>query len=228
MSATGAVTTVAFLPAKDAGEGLTEAAEAGIRLAVSVTEGVEAHDLLPALALAKVHGMRIIGPNTPGLLIPAGPLLGFLPSQFAQPGDCAVVSKSGTLSYEVVWELRQAGLGLSLWVVIGGDQLKGSSFSDIIRNLPGDGKTRAIVMIGEIGGSDEEDSAPFLRETGLPVVALIAGRRAPTNRTMGHAGAMIAGDAGRYSVKVDALEAAGAVVISRPSEIPAALGRLIA
>jgi succinyl-CoA synthetase alpha subunit len=226
IEATGALTTVAFLPAKAASNGLVEAAEAGIRLGVCVTEGIDPHDLLPALALARVCGMGIVGPNSPGLLVPGGPLLGFLPTQFALPGYCAVLSKSGTLSYEVVWELAQAGFGLSIWIVVGGDRLKGARFSDVIPYLAADGRTRAILLVGEIGGSEEEEAAPILETAGLPAVALIAGRRSPANRTMGHAGALIAGTTGGYQAKAEALTKVGVVVIDRPSDAPKALRQL--
>ena len=226
MDATGALTSMVFLPGQAAGDGLLEAAEAGIRLAVCVTEGVETHDLLPALALARICGMTIIGPNTPGILVPGGPLLGFLPTKFARPGSCAVLSKSGTLSYEAVWELNQAGLGLSLWLVVGGDSVKGTRFSDVIPYLAQDQRTRAIVVIGEIGGTDEEDAAIALSETQLPTVALIAGRRAPPERATGHAGAIIAGSLGQYVSKADALRASGATVALRPSELPVALRQM--
>jgi succinyl-CoA synthetase alpha subunit len=227
MDATGAVTTVGFLPPEAAGDGLLEAAEAGIRLAISLSEGVHTHDTLAALAVAQAAGMRVIGPNTPGLLAPGRWSVGFLPSEVARTGHCAVLSRSGTLSYEVVFQLSQAGVGQSIWVVVGGDRVKGSRFADIIPLLANDGVTRSLVLIGEIGGSDEEDAAPLLRELQIPTVAIIAGRHAPANRQMGHAGALIAGGAGTYVSKAEALEQAGVTVVVSPSEISGAIRRLV-
>lgn len=224
--ATGALTTIAYLPAEAAGDGLLEAAAAGIRLAVSVTEGIETHDVLPALTLARMTGMCVVGPNSPGLLVPGRFSLGFLPTHVSRPGHCAVLARSGTLSYEVVWQLTEAGIGQSLWVVVGGDRVKGSSFSDIIPLLAADESTKALVLVGEIGGSDEEDAAALLGGTAIPTVALIAGRHAPPERPMGHAGALIADGSGGYSAKVEALIEAGVKVVNRPSEIPAALERI--
>jgi succinyl-CoA synthetase alpha subunit len=228
MDSTGAVTTVGFLPPEAAGDGLLEAAEAGIRLAISLSEGVHTHDILQALAVAHAAGMRVIGPNTPGILVPGRWSVGFLPSEVARPGHCAVLSKSGTLSYEVVFQLSQAGIGQSIWVVVGGDRLKGSRFADIIPELVDDGSTRTLVLIGEIGGSDEEDAAQLLRDLRLPTVAIIAGRHAPADRQMGHAGALISGGAGTYASKLEALEHAGVTVVVSPSQISGAIRRLAA
>jgi succinyl-CoA synthetase alpha subunit len=226
IDATEAVTTVGFLPPEAAGDGLMEAAEAGIRLGVSLSEGVHTHDTLLALAVARAAGMRVIGPNTPGILAPGRWSVGFLPSEVARAGHCAVLSRSGTLSYEVVFQLSQAGIGQSIWVVVGGDRVKGSRFADIIPLLADDGATRSLVLIGEIGGSDEEDAAPLLRELRIPTVAIIAGRHAPADRQMGHAGALIAGGAGTYASKAEALGDAGVTVVVSPSEIAGAIRRL--
>ena len=227
IDATGAQTVVGFLPPEAAGDGLMEAAEAGIRLAISVSEGVQLHDILPALALAQLTGMHVIGPNTPGVLIPGRWSVGFLPSDVVRPGPCAVLSRSGTLSYEVVFQLSRAGIGQSLWLVVGGDRVKGTRFADVIPRLADDGVTRSLVLIGEIGGTDEEDAAPLVRELKIPTVAIVAGRHAPANRQMGHAGALIAGDSGTYLSKALALRDAGVTVVARPSEIPPTIRRML-
>ena len=224
---TGSRCTVAFLPPTAAADGLVEAAEAGVRLAVCVTEGVETHDALAALGEADVRGMRVIGPNSPGVLIPGELSLGFLPAHVARRGRCAVLARSGTLSYEVVWSLTQAGFGQSMWIVIGGDRLKGTSFSDLVPVVLADAETDALVLVGEVGGSDEEDAAALLRSTSFPTIAIIAGRHAPSGRKMGHAGAIIAGGTGTYAGKAAALVDAGAAVVDLPSAVPVALRRLL-
>ena len=216
IDATGAQTVVGFLPPLAAGDGLMEAAEAGIRLAISVSEGVQLHDILPALALAQLTGMHVIGPNTPGVLIPGRWSVGFLPSDVVRPGPCAVLSR-----------LSRAGIGQSLWLVVGGDRVKGTRFADVIPQLADDGVTRSLVLIGEIGGTDEEDAAPLVRELKIPTLAIVAGRHAPANRQMGHAGALIAGDSGTYLSKASALRDAGVTVVSRPSEIPPTIRRML-
>lgn len=224
---TGSRCTVAFLPPDAAAEGLLEAAEAGIRLAVCVTEGVETHDALIALGEAAACGMQVIGPNSPGILIPGALSLGFLPAQVACAGCCAVLARSGTLSYEVVWSLTRAGIGQSMWIVVGGDRLKGVSFSDMLPYVISDPGTDALVLVGEVGGSDEEDAAALLRSSPFPTVAIIAGRHAPADRKMGHAGAIVAGSTGTYAGKAAALNEAGAAVVDLPSEVPSALRRLL-
>jgi succinyl-CoA synthetase alpha subunit len=225
-AATGSRCSVAFLPPRAAADGLVEAAEAGIRLAVCVTEGLETHDALAALGEADVRGMRVIGPNSPGVLIPGELSLGFLPAHVARRGRCAVLARSGTLSYEVVWALTQAGLGQSMWIVVGGDRLKGTSFSDLIPQILADSETDALVLVGEVGGADEEDAAALLRTAPFPTVAIVAGRHAPSGRKMGHAGAIVAGDTGTYARKAAALVDAGVTVVDLPSEVPGALRRL--
>jgi succinyl-CoA synthetase alpha subunit len=226
VEATGARTSVAFLPPGAVGDGLAEAAEAGIGLSVNVTEGVPLHDLLRGLAAAEQAGMRVIGPNCPGLLSAGRYLLGFLPATITFPGPVAVLSRSGTLSYEAVYALRRRGLGVSLWVGVGGDRLKGSTFADLLPHVLGDTRTEALVLIGEIGGTDEEDVAMLLSAGGLPTVALLAGASAPEGIALGHAGAIIEGGAGGIKGKRLRLESAGVQVVDRPSEIPVALARL--
>jgi succinyl-CoA synthetase alpha subunit len=223
VTATGARTSVAFLPGAVAPDGIVEAAEAGIGLVVLPTEGMLLHDTLTALEIARRHGTRVIGPNTGGLLVPERLALGFLPSDFARPGPVAVLSRSGTLSYETVLALSNIGLGVSVWIGVGGDRVKGSTFADLLPDLLQDGRTGAIVLLGEIGGTDEEDAAALVAGTGVPVAALLAGRTAPEGVSMGHAGAIVNGSRGSYASKRDALRSAGVSVAGSPTEVASTL-----
>jgi len=228
VEATGAGASVAFLPAEVVVEGLAEAAQAGLQLAVSVTEGVPAHDALRAIEAAEVAGMRILGPNSPGMVLPhARRLLGFLPAQLVAPGPVAILARSGTLSYEVALELARAGLGVALWMGIGGDAIKGSTFAGLLPLVLDEPTVEALVLVGEIGGCDEEEAAALLAGTGLPTVALVAGRHAPSGVSLGHAGAIVDGGVGGYEDKVAALEAAGVAVVDRPSAIPGRLSSVL-
>jgi succinyl-CoA synthetase alpha subunit len=219
VDATGATSSVAFLPPWEAGNGIAEAAEAGIRLIVSVTEGIALHDVARALAIARVNGAVVVGPNSPGLAIPAAShLLGFLPVQMVSPGPCALISRSGTLSYEVASTLADHGVGLSIWLGVGGDRIKGSRFSDLVPLIAGDSETKVAMLVGEIGGTDEEDVAEVLARTSLPAVALVAGQRAPAGVKMGHAGAMLTAGGGSYRSKVAALEESGVDIAKSPME----------
>ena len=223
VEATGARTSVAFLPGEVAPDGIVEAAEAGIGLIVLPTEGMRLHDTLRALDAAQQYGARVVGPNTGGLLVPGKLTLGFLPSDFARPGPCAVISRSGTLSYETVLALANVGLGVSVWIGVGGDRVKGSTFADLLPDLLADDRTGAVVILGEIGGTDEEDAAVILANAQIPAVALLAGRTAPAGISMGHAGAIVNGTRGSYASKRQALLAAGVAVAQSPSEIAAIL-----
>lgn len=217
VDATGARVVVAMLPPARAAAGLLECAHAGIRLTVCVTEGIGQHDLLLALQVAADRGMRIVGPNTAGLLVPGRVTLGFLPTAFAEPGRCALLSRSGTLSYEVAYECARAGVGLSAWIGVGGDGLKGAAFADLFPELAAHDGTDALVLVGEIGTRDEEDVAPLVAHATVPVVALIAGRSAPRGVAMGHAGAFVGGPGGgSWESKVETLRAAGAQVVTSP------------
>lgn len=217
--ATGARASIAFLPPAAVREGIIEAAAAGIRLLVCATEGVPVHDEVAALNYARTRGMRVIGPNTSGILIPNVVKMGFMPSDAVRLGRVAVVSRSGTLSYEVVHVLNRAGVGLSAWIGLGGDRVKGTTFAEIIPDLARDGRTEGLVMIGEIGGTDEESAAAVIADIGLPAVAIIAGRNAPAGVALGHAGAMITADRGSFGSKRSALEAAGVLVARTPRDI---------
>jgi succinyl-CoA synthetase alpha subunit len=223
VEATGARASVAFLPGEVAPDGIVEAAEAGVGLVVLPTEGMRLHDTLRALDAARQHGTRVVGPNTGGLLVPGKLSLGFLPSDFARPGPCAVLSRSGTLSYETVLALANVGLGVSVWIGVGGDRVKGSTFADLLPDLLSDDRTGAVVLLGEIGGTDEEDAAAILTDAHVPAVALLAGRTAPVGVSMGHAGAIVDGTRGSYESKRDALLAAGVAVAQSPSEVAAIL-----
>ncbi|MET7331193.1 CoA-binding protein [Nonomuraea sp. NPDC005650] len=225
VEATGARTSVAFLPPGAVGDGLVEAAEAGIELCVSVTEGVPLHDVLDGLEAAGHNGMRVIGPNCPGVLSAGRYLLGFLPAAITVPGPVAVLARSGTLSYEAVHALARHGVGVSLWAGVGGDRVKGSAFADLLPDVLDDPRTEALVLVGEIGGTDEEDVAALLDGRGLPAVALLAGASAPEGIALGHAGAIIEGGVGTVEGKRLRLEEAGIPVVRRPSEIPVALTR---
>lgn len=212
--------SVAFLPPLSAADGLLEAVEAGIHLVVCTTEGVPVHSLLPVLERAASAGVCIIGPNSPGLLFPGRFSLGFLPSSVAQLGEVALVSRSGTLSYEVAQALSKAGLGESMWIGVGGDRIKGTTFTELMSSFEADHSTRAVALVGEIGGEEEEDVAQALADSNLLCVALIAGRTAPMNVAMGHAGAFVGtGARGGYGAKVQALQAAGVHVAGSPRQL---------
>jgi succinyl-CoA synthetase alpha subunit len=227
---TGANTSITFVPARFAAPAILEAAEAGIDLVVAISEGI------PTLDVAKVYqrlgelGTRMIGPNCPGIISPGKAKVGIMPGWIHSEGPVGVVSRSGTLTYEVVDALRRNGLGQSTVLGIGGDPIIGTSFIDALAAFGTDPETEAIVLIGEIGGNDEEQAAQFVVENiDKPVVSFIAGRTAPPGKRMGHAGAIIAGGKGTAQDKIEALTEAGIPVADRPSEIPAliaaALGR---
>lgn len=229
VAATGATHTCIFVPPAFAADALLEAYEAGISLAVCITEGVPVHDVLKVVATTP--GMRIIGPNCPGVLSPGKSSIGIMPGHVFSEGPVGVVSRSGTLTYEVVDLLTRAGLGQSTCVGIGGDPIIGTSFVDCLREFANDSQTRALVLCGEIGGSDEEDAAAFIKEhiAGKPTVAFIGGRNAPAGKSLGHAGAIISGKFGTPQSKIEAFRSAGVPVAHRPSEIPVLLkSRLLA
>ena len=232
VAATRANTSVIYVPAPFAGDAIFEAADAGVELIVCITEGVPVRDTLAAYhhvaALREKSGgrhPRLVGPNCPGLISPGLSKVGILPGQICKPGPVGVVSRSGTLTYEVVHQLTRAGLGQTTCLGIGGDPVIGTSFIDALTLFEDDPATEAIVLMGEIGGSDEEEAAQFIRRhVHKPVVAFIAGQTAPPGKRMGHAGAIIAGGSGTAAEKMAAFEAAGVPVARIPSEIP----RLIA
>jgi succinyl-CoA synthetase alpha subunit len=221
VGATGANVSIIYVPARFAPDAIYEAVDAGIPLVVCITEGIPILDMVPVYAYAKQVGSRLIGPNCPGLITPGEAKVGIMPGFIHSPGPVGLVSRSGTLTYEVVDALTRAGLGQTTAVGIGGDPIIGTSFVDVLRLFEDDPATEAIVMIGEIGGSDEEEAAAFIAEhVTKPVAGFIAGRTAPPGKRMGHAGAIIAGGTGTAAEKIAALEAAGVRVADRPSAVP--------
>jgi len=217
---TNADTSVIFVPAKMAGDAIYEAADAGIKLIVCITEGVPVRDMHGAFEYVQNKGARLIGPNCPGLITPGEATVGIMPGFIAKPGRIGVVSRSGTLTYEVVYNLTNAGMGQSSCVGIGGDPIIGTNFIDVINLFNQDPDTDAIVMMGEIGGNDEEQAAAFIKaNVKKPVVAFISGRTAPPGKRMGHAGAIVSGGIGTAEGKVAALEAAGVPVANTPAEV---------
>jgi succinyl-CoA synthetase alpha subunit len=221
---TGANASCIFVPAAFAPDAMLEAADAGLSLIVCITEGVPALDMLRVYHTLRARGVRLIGPNCPGLTTVGQAKVGIIPGNIHAPGSVGLVSRSGTLTYEVVQAMTDAGIGQSTCVGIGGDPIIGTGFTDVLDMFNRDPETQAIVMIGEIGGEEEEKAAAFCaREVRKPMAAFIAGRTAPPGRRMGHAGAIISGGAGTAESKRAALEAAGIRVADSPSHIPALL-----
>ncbi len=217
---TGANTSAVFVPPPFAADAVCEAAEAGIKLIVCITEGIPLRDMLQVTREVTRRGARMIGPNCPGLISPGKSKVGIMPGPIHRPGKVGVVSRSGTLTYEVVYQLTERRIGQSSCIGIGGDPIIGTSFVDCLWMFQEDEGTEAIVMIGEIGGSAEEDAARFIsRHVTKPVFAFVAGRTAPPGKRMGHAGAIIAQGQGGWQGKADALEAAGVEVVENPARI---------
>ena len=223
---TGANTSCIFVPAAGAPDSILEAVAAGIRTIFCITEGIPALDMVPVVAAVAAAGARLIGPNCPGATSPGRAKVGIIPGSVHREGRVGVVSRSGTLTYEAVQAMSDAGLGQSTCVGIGGDPIIGTTFLDVLQLFAADPETEAIVMIGEIGGSAEEEAAAWAGENlrGVPMAAFIAGRTAPEGKRMGHAGAIISGGSGTAASKVTALEAAGIRVASSPTELPALIG----
>jgi len=216
----GANTSVIYVPPAFAAGAIIEAADAGIGLIVAITEGIPVQDMAKAHAYAQDRGARVLGPNCPGLISPGKSKVGILPAQIVTPGPVGVISRSGTLTYEAVWQLTEAGIGQTTCVGIGGDPLIGTSFIDCLEAFRNDPETAAIVMIGEIGGTDEQDAAAYVKQRiDVPVVGFIAGQTAPPGRRMGHAGAIISGSSGTAADKMRAFEEAGIPVAKRPADI---------
>jgi succinyl-CoA synthetase alpha subunit len=221
VEATGANTAMVFVPARFAADSILEAADAGIHTIIAITEGIPAHDeLRVSTHLERLDGVRLVGPNCPGILSPGKANVGIIPAAFFREGNVGVVSRSGTLTYQIGNELAQRGFGNSSIVGIGGDPVPGTSFVDVIAAFEEDDETELIVMAGEIGGSAEEEAADYIAEhVRKPVVAYIAGVTAPPGKTMGHAGAIVSGTAGTAKAKQDALEARGVRVGQTPTEV---------
>lgn len=219
VEATAANTSVIYVPAPYAADAIFEAADAGIALIVCITEGVPVGDMTRVLPYVRERGARLLGPNCPGLITPGVCKVGILPGQIVRPGRIGVVSRSGTLTYEVVYQLTRAGLGQTTCVGIGGDPLIGTDFVDCLRMFEADDDTVAVAMMGEIGGTDEQVAAEFVRDhMDKPVVGFIAGQTAPPGRRMGHAGAIISGSEGTAEEKMKAFEACGIAVARRPAD----------
>jgi len=216
---TGANTSVIYVPAAFAADAIFEAADAGIEFIVCITEGVPVGDMTRVIAYVRDRGPRLLGPNCPGLITPGVSKVGILPGQIVTPGNIGVVSRSGTLTYEVVYQLTRAGLGQSTCVGIGGDPLIGTDFVDCLRMFEADDDTIAVALMGEIGGTDEQVAAEFVRDhMSKPVVGFIAGQTAPPGRRMGHAGAIISGSEGTAAEKMKAFEECGISVAERPAD----------
>jgi succinyl-CoA synthetase alpha subunit len=208
---------VIFVPAGAAADSIMEEADAGIGTVVCITEHIPVHDTMRAVAYAKMQGSCVIGPNCPGLLSPGEVKMGIMPAQLFVHGNVGVISRSGTLTYEVVDELTRAGIGQSTVVGIGGDPVIGQTFVDVLERFENDPQTKAVVLIGEVGGNLEEEGA---QSTDIPIVAYIAGKSAPPDKRMGHAGAIVEGGEGDARSKIARLTKVGVPVASRPSEIP--------
>lgn len=224
----GANASLMFVPPAFAADGILEAIDAGMPLIVCITEGIPVTDMVKVHSYLKERPTRLIGPNCPGVISPGKCKAGIMVGEIHRPGSVGVVSRSGTLTYDVVAQLTSLGIGQSTSVGIGGDPLPGSTFVDILRLFEEDEDTKAVVLIGEIGGTLEQEAAEFIRsEMTKPVVAFIAGSTAPPGRRMGHAGAIITGTAGKASEKIKALSAAGAIIAANPAEVGLTTKRIL-
>jgi succinyl-CoA synthetase alpha subunit len=214
---TGANTSVIYVPPMYAADAMMEAADAGVTLIVAITEGVPVLDMTRVYPFVKERGARLLGPNCPGLISPGKSKVGIIPGRICTPGPVGVVSRSGTLTYEIVYQLTRAGIGQTTCVGIGGDPINGTNFIDCLTAFEQDPETKAVAMMGEIGGTDEQSAAQFVKDhMTKPVVGFIAGQTAPPGRRMGHAGAIISGSAGTAAEKIQAFQEAGMGVAKRP------------
>ncbi len=217
VNATGANTAVIYVPPMFAADAIMEAADAGLTLVVAITEGVPVLDMTRVYPYVKEKGSRLLGPNCPGLITPGESKVGIIPGRICTPGPVGVVSRSGTLTYEIVYQLTRAGIGQTTCVGIGGDPINGTNFIDALAAFEADPATRVVCMMGEIGGTDEQEAADFVKHhMKKPVVGFIAGQTAPPGRRMGHAGAIISGSAGTAAEKIQAFHDAGMGVAKRP------------
>lgn len=224
VAATGANCAVLFVPARFAPDAMYEQADAGIPLIVCITEGIPVQDMMRVRAYLDTKDIRLIGPNCPGLLTPGQSKVGIIPGHISTPGSVGIVSRSGTLTYEVIYALTQNGIGQSTCVGIGGDPINGTNFIDALRMFEDDPQTEKIVMIGEIGGTDEEQAAEFIgKHITKPVVGFIAGQTAPAGKRMGHAGAIVEGGSGLAADKIAALENVNVRIANQPEDMPGML-----
>src|SRR5690606_35467572 len=225
----GANTSIIYVPARFAPDAILEAADAGIELIICITENIPVNEMIKVRDHVVNTGSRLIGPNCPGVITPGEAKVGIMPAYIHERGRVGLVSRSGTLTYEVVWALTEAGLGQTTAVGIGGDPINGTSFIDVLELFEQDDETEGIVLLGEIGGTDEEQAAAYIAEhVTKPVASFIAGQTAPPGKRMGHAGAIISGGAGTAASKIAALEAAGVRVADRPSAVAAIMKELLA
>jgi succinyl-CoA synthetase alpha subunit len=225
---TGADATMIFVPAAFTADAILEAVDAGIKTIVAVTEGVPALDMVSTYEVVRASGSVLIGPNCPGVITPEECKIGIMPGYIHRKGPVGVMSRSGTLTYEAVWQLTNLGLGQSTCIGLGGDPIVGTSFIDLLKMFQADPQTQSLLMIGEIGGSAEEEAAAFIAEhVTKPVAAFIAGRTAPPGKRMGHAGAIISGGKGTAAEKIAALKAAGIEVAESPADMGAAVQRAV-